>query len=285
MTVLRRIRRHLGENWGAPFVLAFIAALILSAVELSLGFSDVANTVAVYAFYALVLGVALQIASYVKYGEGARVEKPEPTPKAAGAAHRRLRIALAISVVAMLLVAGGAYYYSTQRPTHGSTSPLASTSALISTVTTTMTTSSVITSTFTGALTTVSTITTSTAITTTTVVTSTVTVATTNCQNSFFLSPSAPTPVYVTVVVQNQSYVLYSGSGGGISLCYQPGQLTFTAPAKAGNYSFSYWVVSGVSSVTGGRSTLMNRNNPVLTLNLPPGSTTTATLIVAAYGR
>lgn len=61
-------RSYLKENWGAPFVLAFIALLIASAVLLSGGNSDSANGIAVYAFYALVIGVVLQIASYVKYG-------------------------------------------------------------------------------------------------------------------------------------------------------------------------------------------------------------------------
>ena len=61
--------RYVGENWGAPFVITFIALLISSAVLLSLGNSGGANSVAVYSFYALVVGVVLQIVSYVKYGE------------------------------------------------------------------------------------------------------------------------------------------------------------------------------------------------------------------------
>ena len=63
------IMRYVGENWGAPFVITFIALLISSAVLLSLGNSGGANSVAVYSFYALVVGVVLQIVSYVKYGE------------------------------------------------------------------------------------------------------------------------------------------------------------------------------------------------------------------------
>jgi hypothetical protein len=43
--------------------------LLGSAIYLSLGLQDSANGLAVYSFYLLVAGVALQIASYVKYGE------------------------------------------------------------------------------------------------------------------------------------------------------------------------------------------------------------------------
>ncbi len=56
-------------NWGAPFILLFMGLLLTSAASLSFGYQDFANDVAIYAFYSLVLGVALQIASYVKYGE------------------------------------------------------------------------------------------------------------------------------------------------------------------------------------------------------------------------
>jgi hypothetical protein len=45
--------------------------LVVAAVFLSAGFSSLADTVAVYAFYALVAGVFLQLASFLKYrGKG-----------------------------------------------------------------------------------------------------------------------------------------------------------------------------------------------------------------------
>lgn len=69
--------RYVGENWGAPFVITFVVLLISSAVLLSLGSSGSANSIAVYAFYALVLGVVLQIASYLKYGEAGAKESLE----------------------------------------------------------------------------------------------------------------------------------------------------------------------------------------------------------------
>jgi hypothetical protein len=71
-----RLWHYLRKNWGAPFVVAFMVLLIVSAIELSLGLSDSANGTAVYAFYGLVVGVALQIASYMKYGESTVEEQP-----------------------------------------------------------------------------------------------------------------------------------------------------------------------------------------------------------------
>ncbi|GBC74899.1 hypothetical protein HRbin06_00206 [archaeon HR06] len=55
------------ENWGAPFIIAFMLLLISAAIYLAIGLSNVANEIAIYAYYSLVLGVVLQIASYIKY--------------------------------------------------------------------------------------------------------------------------------------------------------------------------------------------------------------------------
>ena len=41
--------------------------LVVAAVSLSAGLSSLADTVAVYAYYALVAGVFLQLASFLKY--------------------------------------------------------------------------------------------------------------------------------------------------------------------------------------------------------------------------
>jgi hypothetical protein len=130
--IAMNLKSYLKENWGAPFVIAFTLLLIASAVELSIGLSGTANSIAIYAFYFLVAGVALQIASYVKYGEGkpeaagepvkpepAREPvKPEPVPKQPWLRGRR-RI-LAVTGVALLVtcaVGGVAYYYATGGPT------------------------------------------------------------------------------------------------------------------------------------------------------------------------
>ena len=56
------------ENWGAAFIVTFMILLITAAVFLALENEVIANRIAVYAYYFLVIGVVLQIASYLKYG-------------------------------------------------------------------------------------------------------------------------------------------------------------------------------------------------------------------------
>jgi len=65
--MMLKIKGYLKENWGFPFVMAFILLLIVAAAFLSAGLSTFANTVAVYAYYALVAGLFLQLASFLKY--------------------------------------------------------------------------------------------------------------------------------------------------------------------------------------------------------------------------
>ena len=106
------------ENWGAPFVLAFIILLIISAVYLSTGNSSKANSIAVYAFYALVLGVVLQIASYLKYGESKR-EEPKYVPSAPASTRiilTRKNILAIVIIVVILLASGVGVYYHVQSP-------------------------------------------------------------------------------------------------------------------------------------------------------------------------
>ncbi len=61
-----RIKDHVIRNWGSPFLVGFMVLLIGSAVSLSVDLSS-ADTFSVYAFYALVAGVALQLACFLKY--------------------------------------------------------------------------------------------------------------------------------------------------------------------------------------------------------------------------
>lgn len=61
-----RIRRYLKENWGAPFIIAFMITLMVSAGMLASGGEAAANEAAVYAYYLLVVGVALQLAAFIK---------------------------------------------------------------------------------------------------------------------------------------------------------------------------------------------------------------------------
>jgi hypothetical protein len=62
-----RMKIYTRENWGAPFILGFMLLLMVAAVSLSIGVADVANDVAIYAYYALVGGVVLQLVCFLRY--------------------------------------------------------------------------------------------------------------------------------------------------------------------------------------------------------------------------
>jgi uncharacterized membrane protein HdeD (DUF308 family) len=62
-----KLKGYVKENWGSPFIMAFILLLVVAAVFLSAGSASLADTLAVYGFYALVAGVLLQIGSFLKY--------------------------------------------------------------------------------------------------------------------------------------------------------------------------------------------------------------------------
>lgn len=61
-----RVRAYVAENPGAPFILGFQFLLIVYALLLVKGAKVMANNLAVYAYYALVVGVLLQIFSYAR---------------------------------------------------------------------------------------------------------------------------------------------------------------------------------------------------------------------------
>lgn len=62
-----KIRVYVKENGGSPFIVGFMFLLIGAGVSLSAGFSWLADNIAVYAFYALVIGVILQIICFLKH--------------------------------------------------------------------------------------------------------------------------------------------------------------------------------------------------------------------------
>jgi hypothetical protein len=62
-----KVKGYVKENWGSPFIVGFMFLLIGAAVSLSVGLTSLANTIAVYAFYALVGGVILQLVCFFKY--------------------------------------------------------------------------------------------------------------------------------------------------------------------------------------------------------------------------
>jgi len=61
------MKAYVKENWGSPFIIAFMLLLLSAAAFLSAGLSSQADALAVYAFYALVAGVVLQFVCFLKY--------------------------------------------------------------------------------------------------------------------------------------------------------------------------------------------------------------------------
>jgi heme/copper-type cytochrome/quinol oxidase subunit 4 len=64
-----RVKGYVRKNWGAPFIVGFILLLVVAAVSLSMGLSASADEVALYAYYALVAGVVLQLVCFLKFRE------------------------------------------------------------------------------------------------------------------------------------------------------------------------------------------------------------------------
>lgn len=61
-----RAKGYVKENWGAPFIVGFMALLMVAAVSLLMDLAVLADEVAVYAYYALVIGVVLQLVCFLK---------------------------------------------------------------------------------------------------------------------------------------------------------------------------------------------------------------------------
>jgi hypothetical protein len=64
--MFHRFKDYIIKNWGSPFIVGFMALLIGSAVYSPMGLS-LADPLSVYAFYALAVGVVLQLACFLKY--------------------------------------------------------------------------------------------------------------------------------------------------------------------------------------------------------------------------
>jgi len=67
--ILVRVKGYVRESWGAPFVAGFMVLLLVAAASLVMGSEFFANGVAVFAYFALVVGVVLQLVCFLKYGE------------------------------------------------------------------------------------------------------------------------------------------------------------------------------------------------------------------------
>jgi Ni,Fe-hydrogenase I cytochrome b subunit len=61
------ITMYFKANLGAPFIIGFMVLLIICAGFSFYGYSTSANDVAVYAYFFLMIGVILQLASLLKY--------------------------------------------------------------------------------------------------------------------------------------------------------------------------------------------------------------------------
>lgn len=67
--MMNKLKGYFGENWGAPFIVGFMLLLMVCAGLLTSGESALADEVAVYAYYLLVVGVIFQLVSFLRHGE------------------------------------------------------------------------------------------------------------------------------------------------------------------------------------------------------------------------
>jgi hypothetical protein len=69
-----KIKEYFKDNPGAPFVIGFQLLLVVCAGLLIQGSSVIANEVATYAYFLLVVGVVLQLIAYVRHRNNAEEE-------------------------------------------------------------------------------------------------------------------------------------------------------------------------------------------------------------------
>lgn len=66
---LPRVKRYFRENLGAPFIIVFQGLLLVCAGLLIVGNAELANGVATGAYFSLVIGVVLQLISFLRHGK------------------------------------------------------------------------------------------------------------------------------------------------------------------------------------------------------------------------
>lgn len=54
-------------NWGAPFIGIFIIFLMSAAICSSIGLLWLADSIAIGAYYVLIVGIVLQLICFIKY--------------------------------------------------------------------------------------------------------------------------------------------------------------------------------------------------------------------------
>jgi len=63
-----KIKKYFKNNPGAPFIIGFQLLLLVCVGLLIQGNLVIANEVAVYAYFSLVIGVVLQLIAYLRHG-------------------------------------------------------------------------------------------------------------------------------------------------------------------------------------------------------------------------
>jgi len=67
--ILARLKGCVRENWGTPFIAGFMIILLVAAASMVTGSEALANELANYAYFALVVGVVLRLVYFLKnYG-------------------------------------------------------------------------------------------------------------------------------------------------------------------------------------------------------------------------
>ena len=65
-TKINQLKVYFKANPGAPFILAFMILLLSAAALLTTGRANDADNIANYAFYSLVLGIAIQVGVVIR---------------------------------------------------------------------------------------------------------------------------------------------------------------------------------------------------------------------------
>ena len=217
-------------NWGSPFIIAFIILLIASATELTIGAVIAASNIAVDGICSLVVGIALQIASYVKYGEVGTASPPAAAPESItvrvpSRLQRRTKVA-AVATVSLIVLAAVVIGYPAllhQGPVSvGAGSSVSSSGS----------SSSASTSGCGGA----------------------------RSDGTVFISTNAT----VSIEICGKSFLVQAGAGGGLTYSYHAGLVNFTAPNSVNGSAFEFWyVIVGSNAAT-------RLSNATLSLNSPP---------------
>lgn len=66
---LTRVKEYFRGNLGVPFIIVFQMLLLVCADLLIQGKSVLADEVAVFAYYLLLIGVVLQLVSFLRHGK------------------------------------------------------------------------------------------------------------------------------------------------------------------------------------------------------------------------